>query len=54
LLSGVRTAVAHGIEAGDAHTLRSRTHLPRRLWSLLWITGTLAALFVGGKLLILG
>src|ERR1700689_4858089 len=27
LLSGVRTAVAHGIEAGDAHPLRSRTHL---------------------------
>jgi hypothetical protein len=54
LLSGVRSAIGHGIEAGDAHTLRKRTHLPRRLWSLLWITGTLAALFVGGKLLILG
>jgi hypothetical protein len=54
MLSGVRTAVGHGIEAGDAHTLRSRTHLPRRLWSLLWITGALAALFVGGKLLVLG
>lgn len=54
LLSGVRTAVNHGIEAGDAHTLRSKTHLPRRLWSLLWIAGTLSAVFIGGKLLVFG
>jgi hypothetical protein len=54
LLSGVRTAVAHGIQADDAHNLKKRTHLPRRLFSLLWITGTLAAVFVGGKLLIFG
>jgi Peptidase M50B-like len=54
LLSGVRTAVSHGIAAADAHNLKNRTHLPRRLWSLLWITGTLAAVFVGGKLLIFG
>jgi hypothetical protein len=54
LLSGVRTAVSHGIEAGDAHTLRSKTHLPRRLWSLLWIAGTLGAVFIGGKLLVFG
>jgi hypothetical protein len=54
LLSGVRTAVGHGIRAADAAILRDRTHLPRRLWSLLWIAGTLGALLVGGKLLILG
>lgn len=54
LLSGVRVAIAHGIEAADAHALRSRTHLPRRLWSLLWLAGTVGALIVGGNLLVLG
>jgi hypothetical protein len=54
LLSGVRTAVGHGIHAADAHTLRSRTHLPRRLWSLIWLAGTVGALLIGGKLLVLG
>jgi hypothetical protein len=52
LLSGVRTAIGHGIRAADAAFLRDRTHLPRRLWSLLWLAGTVAALLVGGKLLI--
>lgn len=54
LLSGVRTAIGHGIDAADAHILRRRTHLPRRLWSLLWLAGTVGALLVGGKLLVLG
>jgi Peptidase M50B-like len=54
LLSGLRTAVGHGIHAADADILRSHTHLPRRLWSLLWLAGTVAALVVGGKLLVLG
>jgi hypothetical protein len=56
LLSGVRTAVGHAIHSAsdDAHTLRSRTHLPRGLWSLVWLAGTLAALVIGGKLLVLG
>jgi hypothetical protein len=54
LLSGVRHAVGDGIRAGDAAVLRSRTHLPRRLWTLLWLAGTVGALLVGGKLLILG
>jgi len=54
LLSGLRTAVAHGADAGDAHSLRRLTHLPRGLWSLLWLAGTVAALIVGGKLLVLG
>jgi hypothetical protein len=54
LLSGVRTAVKDGIEAGDAHLMRKHTHLPRRLWSLVWLAGTVLALIVGGKLLVLG
>jgi hypothetical protein len=54
LLSGVRHAIGDGIRAADADVLRKRTHLPRRLWALLWLVGTGAALLVGGKLLVLG
>jgi Peptidase M50B-like len=54
LLSGVRTAIGHGIHSAEADSLRSRTHLPRALWSLLWLAGTVGALLVGGKLLVLG
>jgi hypothetical protein len=53
LLSGVRTAVAHGARAGDAGTLSTITHLPRQLWALLWIAGTLLAVVIGGKWLVL-
>jgi Peptidase M50B-like len=53
LLSGVRTATAHGTGAGDAWFLAETTHLPRRLWALLWIAGTLLAVVVGGKWLVL-
>ena len=34
--------------------LRGRTHLPRGLWWLLWLAGTVTALLLGGKLLVLG
>jgi hypothetical protein len=54
LLSGVRVAITDGADAGDADLLRSRTHLPRRLWALLWLAGSVAALLIGGKLLVLG
>jgi hypothetical protein len=54
LLAGVRHAIGDGVRAGDADALRKRTHLPRRLWALLWLVGTGAALIVGGKLLVLG
>ena len=53
LLSGVRTAVAHGAGAGDAWTLAAITHLPRQLWALLWIAGTFLAVIIGGKWLVL-
>jgi hypothetical protein len=54
LLSGVRAAISHSMHSADADVLRSRTHLPRHLWSLLWLAGTIAALLVGGKLLVYG
>jgi hypothetical protein len=54
LLSGLRHAIGDGVRAADADVLRKRTHLPRRLWALLWLAGTTAALLVGGKLLVFG
>jgi hypothetical protein len=54
LLSGARNAVVHGARAGDARTLSALTRLPRRLWALLWIAGTLLAVVIGGKWLVLG
>jgi Peptidase M50B-like len=53
LLSGARNAVAHGAGAGDAGTLSTITPFPRRFWALLWIAGTLLAVVIGGKWLVL-
>lgn len=52
LLAGIRAALMHGADASDAHYLRDTTFLPRRLWSLLWLCGTLWALAIGGSLLV--
>jgi hypothetical protein len=52
LLAGVRTALAHGANAGDASSLTAMTHLPRRLWAMLWIAGTVTAAVVAGAWLI--
>jgi hypothetical protein len=54
LLSGARNAVGHGAGAGDARNLSAGTHLPRRLWALIWMAGTVLAVVIGGKWLILG
>lgn len=54
LLSGLRVAIQHGAGAGDAHILSELTRLPRRIWAVLWLSGTVAALLYGGKLLVLG
>jgi hypothetical protein len=56
LLSGLRTAIGHFVrsDSEDAADLRSRTHLPRTLWSVVWLAGTAVALIAGGKLLVLG
>jgi hypothetical protein len=53
LLSGVRVAIAHGAGAGDAVNLRETTHIPGQIWALLWIAGTILAVAVGGKWLVL-
>jgi hypothetical protein len=53
LLSGARSAMAHGAGAGDAGDLSRVTRLPRRLWAGLWIAGALLAVATGGKWLVL-
>jgi len=53
LLSGVRVAVAHGAGAKDAENLNKVTHIPRQIWALLWLAGTLTAVIAGGKWLVL-
>lgn len=52
LLSGVRRVVEIGILSEDGVTLKGLTHLPRWLWFLLWLGATLAALVVGGRILL--
>lgn len=54
LLSGVAVAFAHGTGASDARSLHERTHLPRGLWALIWMAGTVYALVIGGRMLVLG
>jgi Peptidase M50B-like len=53
LLSGVRVAAAHGAGARDAENLSRTTHIPRRIWALLWLAGTLLAVVIGWKWLVL-
>ncbi|MGH3208782.1 MAG: M50 family metallopeptidase [Trebonia sp.] len=53
LLSGVRVAVADGARASDAEVLSASTRIPRLLWALLWLGGTLLAVVISGKWLIL-
>jgi hypothetical protein len=53
LLSGVRSAASHGIHAGDADILSDITPVPRLIWALLWLGGTLLAVVIGGKWMIL-
>jgi hypothetical protein len=53
LLSGVRVAYVHGAGAKDAENLSRTTYIPRRIWALLWLVGTLLAVAIGGKWLVL-
>ena len=53
LLSGVRVAAAHGANAGDAANLSRTTYIPRTIWALLWLAGTVLAVVIGGKWLVL-
>jgi hypothetical protein len=54
LLSGVRTILQHGLDAKDAGILSGATGIPKLLWSLLWLAGSLAAVAIGGRLLVMG
>jgi hypothetical protein len=54
LLSGVRTIIQHGLGATDAGILRGATGIPKLFWSLLWLAGSLAAVAVGGRMLVMG
>jgi hypothetical protein len=54
LLSGVRVAAAHGAGAIDAKNLRRTTGVPAQLWAWLWLAGTLLAVVIGGKWLVMG
>jgi len=53
LLSGVRVAIADGAAAGDAVKLSMATGIPRLVWALLWLAGTVLAVIIGGKWLVL-
>jgi Peptidase M50B-like len=53
LLSGFRTAGQHWTGASDAANLKNRTHLPRWLWAVLWVAGTLGAIYLGWRLLVM-
>ena len=52
LFSGVRWVLMHGTGAQDAVNLTQRTHIPRFIWVTFWLAITVAALWVGGRLLI--
>lgn len=54
LLSGVRRVIEVGVASDDGAALRGITHLPGGLWFVLWLAATLAAVVVGGRLLIPG
>jgi Peptidase M50B-like len=54
LLSGVVRILERNIGSSDAKRLAGTTGLPRFLWFLLWLAGSLIAVAVGGKWLILG
>jgi hypothetical protein len=53
LLSGVRVVLIRGANSSDAGDLNELTHLPRQLWFLLWLAGTLLAVVIGGKWMVL-
>jgi hypothetical protein len=52
LISGVAVSVKHWKTSGDAANLKNQTHLPRVLWSALWLIGCVAALVYGTGLLV--
>lgn len=51
LFSGVGHVLMHGSNAADAASLRRITHIPRIVWSTLWLVITVAALAAGARML---
>jgi len=54
LLSGVRRVIEVGASSDDGAALRRITRLPGAVWFALWLAATLAALVVGGLMLVPG
>jgi hypothetical protein len=54
LVSGVRAALGHVINSADRETTGGDVRVPGMMVALIWLAGALAALAVGGKLLVLG
>jgi len=52
LLSGVRVVLEDNLDASDAISLASMTHIWRGFWVLLWLAGSIAAVAIGGSLLV--
>lgn len=52
LVSGLRVVLQHGRHASDAVVLRELTRLPGWVWATLWLTGSAAALLLGGRWLV--
>lgn len=52
LLSGVRVVLDHNLNAVDAGNLAELTHIGRAFWVLLWLVGSIAAVAIGGALLV--
>jgi hypothetical protein len=52
LFSGVRWVLMDGVGAQDANILTQTTRIPRFVWVIFWLAITVAALWVGGHLLI--
>jgi hypothetical protein len=53
LLSGVRRILVVNVGSDDGARLGSMTGIPRFIWFLLWLAGTLTAVAAGGKWLIM-
>ena len=53
LLSGVRRVLEVGALSSDGTSLSQLTMIPRLIWFLLWLAATLAAVAVGGKMLVM-
>jgi Peptidase M50B-like len=49
LLAGVRRVVQVNLKADDGGLLRDRTSIPRLVWFVLWLAGTVTAVIIGAR-----